>query len=185
VTRPRAYLAGPDVFLPDPKRAAAAKKELCLRYGIDGVFPLDAELDLGKLAPRDAGLAIGRANESLIRSCQLVIANLTPFRGPSADPGTAYEVGFARALGLPVFGYSNAATDFATRARAFVSERPDGLAIESFGLFDNLMLANAIEESGGALVAVAAPEAELHTSLAAFEKCLEAARRRLTASRTA
>ena len=39
-----------------------------------------------------------------MRSCQLCIANLTPFRGVSMDSGTAYEVGFMRALGRPVLG---------------------------------------------------------------------------------
>ena len=47
---------------------------------------------------------IAMRNETHIRSCQAVIANLTPFRGPSADVGTVYEVGFARALGLLIFG---------------------------------------------------------------------------------
>jgi nucleoside 2-deoxyribosyltransferase len=177
VTRPRVYLAGPEVFLPDPRRAAAAKKALCERYGFTGVFPLDAELDLSRLAPRDAALAIGSANQRLIRGCQLVVANLTPFRGPSADAGTVWELGFARGLGLPVFGYSNLAREFASRTRAFLREHPDGLAVESFGLADNLMLVHAIEESGGAFVRKSAPRAKRYTDLAAFEECLAAAAR--------
>ena len=54
-------------------------------------------------------MQISAGNEELIRSCRLLIANLTPFRGPSADVGTAYEIGFARALKLPVYAYSNVA----------------------------------------------------------------------------
>lgn len=175
MTRARVYLAGPDVFLPDPQRAGAAKKALCERHGFAGVFPLDADLELEGLPRRDAALAIGAANEALIRGCQLLVANLTPFRGPSADAGTVWELGFACGLGLTVFGYSNVARDFAARTRAFLREHPDGLALESFDLADNLMLVHAIEKSGGTFVAKATARAKRYTDLAAFEECLAAA----------
>jgi nucleoside 2-deoxyribosyltransferase len=124
VPLPRAYLAGPDVFLPAPLKFAQRKKDLCSRYGIEGVFPLDAVVDLDGAAPSEAALRISRANEGLIRTCQLVIAHITPFRGPSADVGTAYEIGFARALGLAIFAYSNVSKDFASRTAASVRVRP-------------------------------------------------------------
>ena len=57
-----------------------------------------------------------------MRSCDLLIANLTPFRGVSMDSGTAFEVGFMRALGRPVLGYTTA-TDTIGSAR-----RPIGSA---------------------------------------------------------
>lgn len=104
---PRVYLAGPDVFLIDPADLLGRKQRLCRRYGFLGLSPLDTEVNLRTSSKRSTGLAISNANEELIRSCQLLIANLTPFRGPSADVGTAYELGFARALGRPVFGYTN------------------------------------------------------------------------------
>ena len=63
---------------------------------------------------------IARRNEAQIRSCEALIANLTPFRGPSADAGTVFEVGFASALGLRMFGWSNDARPFAERTRAFL-----------------------------------------------------------------
>jgi nucleoside 2-deoxyribosyltransferase len=186
---PRVYLAGPDVFLPDPMAVAERKKQLCRAYGFEGVFPLDAELDLGALEPRAAGLAISRANEELIRGCQLLIAQVTPFRGPSADVGTAFEMGFARALGLPVYAYTNVQTDFTARTREFVRttrarsdqviEDPDGMAIENFGLADNLMLVGAVEHSGGALVGLDAPASSRFTGLVAFQQCLRLAKREL------
>ena len=37
----RVYLAGPDVFLPDPTARAAALKAVCARHGLIGVSPLD------------------------------------------------------------------------------------------------------------------------------------------------
>jgi len=180
-------LAGPDVFLPDPLAAAAAKKELCTAYGFEGVFPLDAELDLTGVGPHEAALRISRANEDLIRGCELMVAHVTPFRGPSADVGTAYEMGFARALGKRVFAYTNVEVDFPTRTERFVQrvrERPtgeredeNGLQIEAFGLDDNLMLIGAIEDSGGALFRATVPAGREFLDLEAFERCLSHARR--------
>ena len=102
MTPPRIYLAGPDVFLPDAAAVFDAKRKLCIDYGFVGVAPVDSETDLSLLPKRAAAMQISADNEDLIRSCNLLIANLTPFRGPSADVGTAYEIGFARALGLQV-----------------------------------------------------------------------------------
>ena len=94
-----------------------------------------------------------------------MIANLTPFRGPSADAGTVYEVGFARALGRVVFGYTNSAAPFTQRTLDYASTHGgaiaspgriwrdgDGLLIEQFRRFDNLMIEGGLIGSGGALV---------------------------------
>lgn len=152
------YLAGPDVFLPDADAVAARKKAICAAHGLQGVFPTDpVGIDDAGLTPH---MRIYRANEAHLRACAAVIANLTPFRGPSADPGTAYEVGFMRALGRPVFGYSNDARPFVARSIAHAGDAAwrdadgawfdgDGLLIESFGLVDNLMLDCGILAAGG------------------------------------
>ena len=118
-----------------------------------------------------------------MQSCDAMIVNLTPFRGPSADVGSAYEMGFMRALGRPIFAYSNDSRLFPERVRAFCGDavrlRPtgehedlDGMAIEPFGLHDNLMLAGGIAASGGCLITETAPPTERYTSLAAFERCV-------------
>ena len=39
--RPRVYLAGPDVFLPNAAEVAAAKQAVCGKLGLDGVHPFD------------------------------------------------------------------------------------------------------------------------------------------------
>ncbi|HEU5322032.1 MAG TPA: nucleoside 2-deoxyribosyltransferase [Methylomirabilota bacterium] len=186
---PRVYLAGPDVFLPEPAAMARAKQELCAAYGLVGVSSLDNEIDVSALPRRQAGLAIGAANEATIRSCQALVANLTPFRGPSADVGTAYELGFARALGLPVFAYTNAAGSFLQRTRAHarrVRKRRSGtledehhMALEDFDLADNLMLAAAVHATGAAVVVGRVPARRRFTDLSAFEECLRLAARHL------
>ncbi|MEL6298804.1 MAG: nucleoside 2-deoxyribosyltransferase [Pseudomonadota bacterium] len=155
VRRPRVYLAGPDVFLPDPMAAGRAKVRRADAHGLDGVFPLDAALELDGLAPDEKARRIALANEALMRSCDAAIANACPFRGVSMDSGTAFEVGFMRALGRPVVGYTHTAVPFADRSRAFRDraqltfdyDGPD-LEIEDFGLAENLMITVAMGESG-------------------------------------
>ncbi len=179
----RVYLAGPGVFLPDPRAYGAAKKAVCARYGFEGVFPLDAETPLNGLPPFEQGCRIAQVNEGLIRGCDFVIADITPYRGISADVGTAYEIGFARALGIPVQAYSNVKADFFARAQAAfgpeaISRDPlgrpqaGGMALEDFGMLDNLMLHGAFAAGGFTPLAEDVPEAEHYTSLAVFEKAI-------------
>ena len=181
---PRLYLAGPEVFLPDAAAVGAAKVALCVRHGFEGLFPLDAALDLSGLAKPAQARRISDANEGLMRSCAGLIANLTPFRGVSADSGTAFEVGFMRALGRPVFGYSNVLADYVERSQTFRAERlaqPDAdaanVAIEDFDGAENLMIEQAIIASGGRIERAAAARGHEMRDLAGFEASLLQARR--------
>lgn len=178
----RVYLAGPDVFLPDPVARGAALKWICAAHGLLGVFPLDelAGGDPPALAELSLPFQIARRNELHIDACGALIANLTPFRGPSADVGTVFEIGFMRALGRPVFGWSNVVAKFAARTRAFVGSDgttdPDGLLVEDFGLADNLMIEGGIAASGGAFFAGDVRPEALWQDLAMFERCVAAVR---------
>src|SRR5262249_34213258 len=105
---PRVYLAGPEVFLADPSAIGDRKRAICARHGLLGIFPGAAEPPRAPaLAPQLFALAISQAMEAAMRSCDAMIVNLTPFRGVSADVGSAYEMGFMRGLGRPVFGYTH------------------------------------------------------------------------------
>jgi nucleoside 2-deoxyribosyltransferase len=180
----RVYLAGPEVFLPNAGEIGAAKRAICERHGLVGVFPADEEdAPDPALTLRERALAISRAMERVMRSCDAMIVNLTPFRGPSADVGSAFEMGFMRALGRPIFGYSNDARLFLERVTAICGgvirlrpkgehEDADGMAIEPFELHDNLMLVGGIIGSGGTIIAETTAYAERYTSLAAFERCV-------------
>ena len=171
------YLAGPDVFLPDAADRSERLKLVCTRHGLTGVFPLDTLPDepacWASLAP---ARAIALRNEAHIRRADAMIANLTPFRGPGADGGTAYELGFAHGLGCPVFGWSNVAEPYLGRCRGWpgavlrdgVWRDPDGLEVEAFDLADNLMLACALTG-----IVVAAPSVtDPWSDLVAYEQCV-------------
>lgn len=170
------YLAGPDVFARDVPAVAAAKKSICARHGFVGVFPSElAPLD-ASLPPLEQGLAIHDALEQGMRACDALVADMTPFRGPSMDVGTAFEIAYVRALGRPVFAYSASPEAFESRVAAHFGGRttrradgmlegPDAFAIEEFGMHENLMLDGCVRRSTGVLA----------TGADAFERCIAAA----------
>ena len=190
----RVYLAGPEVFLVNARDVGARKRAICARHGLEGVFPADEEAPCDPaMPPRDCALAISRAMEAAMRRCSAMIVNLTPFRGVSADVGSAYEMGFMRALGRPIFAYTHDERPYYDRVAATCPDAPrhrpsgdpedtDGLAIEHFGQHDNLMLTGGIVASGGCLLTASAPQAERYTSPAAFERCVAEAAARLAAA---
>lgn len=177
----RIYLAGPEVFLPNALEIGDRKKQLCDAYNFTGIFPCDRKINTQGLTPHEAGLSISRANEELIKTCDLVIANITPFRGPSLDVGTAFEIGFARAQGLVIFAYSNVASLYTERVAAdpAFGVHQDGevmrdqhdMLLEEYHMIDNLMIDGGVLYSGGSLTTISACE-ELYTDLRGFEKCL-------------
>ena len=175
-----AYLAGPDVFLPDAREHARRKVEICARHGIVGRPPLNEDVDSLRAMPdEEAWRTIFRKDVALMEACGVVIANLTPFRGPSADAGTLVEVGWFLGRGRPVFGYSNSAEPFAERSRRQVRAVPDpmpGLSVEGFGLPDNLMVPGAVLDGGGHPM-VLPPDGRDRPfdALDVFERCVEVA----------
>lgn len=180
----KVYLAGPEVFLPDALEVLAAKAALAREMGFEPVTPLDNQIADGA-TPFDTGMAIYLSNKALMDGCDAVIANLTPFRGPSGDVGTAFEVGYMTARGARVLVYSNSVLGhFAGTRDEYYEGRvsqgpngqhrgPDGIALENFGMFDNVMLHGAAEESGGVFVHAAPDEDALYRDLTAYRRCLE------------
>ena len=183
----RIYLAGPEVFMADRGASVGAEKRaICAAHGLVGVLPVEeGEPPAG--GARDPGwFGLYRGNEELMCGCDALIANLTPFRGPSADPGTVFELGFMRGLGRPVFGYSNTAARFGSRTSAALGsaarrradggwEDAEGMAVEDFDLHDNLMLEGGIRASGGVFVAEAVPAERRWGELSGFARCVSAA----------
>jgi nucleoside 2-deoxyribosyltransferase len=147
VTRPRVYLAGPDVFRSDAEQHFALLVAVCEKLGIEALSPFDELID-ASTSPQ----AIYEANMEHLRRADGVIANLAPFRGAEPDSGTVFEVGVAIALGLPVVGYGVRGT-YAERLEARQPlERVHGIlrdaddqVVEDFGLPLNLMLASSVQ----------------------------------------
>lgn len=177
IDRPSVYLAGPEVFLSDAAALGAAKQSICAAHGLVGLFPAEATDALGRLdhlPPPDRGQRFFEAITAQIDRCVAVIANMTPFRGPSTDVGTAWEIGYAYARGLPVFAYTNSAVHYGERVTA------DGMVVEAFDLADNLMLEASVVASGGVVERHDAAARHLTGAAAialldGFEPCVERA----------
>ena len=179
------YLAGPDVFLPDAVAIGQRKRDICERHGVTGLYPLDTAVDL---SARDASLQIFMELEAMMDAADAIIANLTPFRGPGADPGTVYELGYMAGRRKPCFGYCNDPAPYAERVTRFTQVTSaadkrlvdcDGLTVEDFGLPDNLMMIHALELHGSPLVMPQVRPADIWHDLTAFEVCVRLAARKL------
>jgi nucleoside 2-deoxyribosyltransferase len=174
------YLAGPDVFLPDAVDVGRRKCAICERYGVSGLYPLDNSVNL---AAAEASFLIFGGNEAMMDAADAIIANLTPFRGPGADSGTAYELGYMAGRGKLCLGYSNDPATYAERVREFtdVNSRhgelldAQGLAVEDFELTDNLMMIHALQVHGCELVTPRYRPADVWRDLTAFESCMRLA----------
>jgi nucleoside 2-deoxyribosyltransferase len=185
----RVYLAGPEVFLPDARAQLDRKITLTRAAGLVPVAPGDVAI--AEMPDHHArALEISRIDEELMLSADAIIANLTPFRGVGADPGTCYELGFMCARGKATYAYTNVADNHFLRISTYYGRRllpdangrrrgPDGLAAEDYSMIDNLMLHAGIERRGGAIVVGDAPPEAIYTDLAAFERVLAMAAKAL------
>ncbi len=150
------YLAGPDVFRENAIEHLNGLKELCKQYKFEGLAPLDNVIEIpecDKFTPKHSNL-IFKANFDLIKECDVIIANIVPFRGACIDDGTAWEIGCGFAFGKKIYGYSELYTrtlvDITDRYRGSMGDYDDEyVIIENFGNGVNLMICDSIKESGG------------------------------------
>ncbi len=174
------YLAGPDVFLPNAVEVGRRKVEICAGYGFEGLFPLDQDDSV-----KEGAADIFLANRRLMDRADAGIFNLSPFRGSGSDAGTAFELGYMFSRSKLVYGYANSSHNYLDRVEA--THGPlvgrdgrrwdrDGLLVEDFGLYDNLMLVRSIREAGGVLSLI---EEDSLAAFGAFEACLREMKVRL------
>ncbi len=177
----KVYLAGPDVFLPDAIEVGRRKKALCERYGFVGLFPFDNEIP--KQTRKRADRLIFEANLAMMEQADAGVFNLTPFRGPSADVGTVFELGLMSGLRKPVFGYTTvlapllARVSGARRGEHGGWQDKDGYSVEDFGNADNLMIDGCLAREGNGIVR--ADGGGRLDDLEVFEACLRLAAERL------
>jgi nucleoside 2-deoxyribosyltransferase len=146
--KPEIYLAGPEVFLPDPLARATELKRICADLGAVGRFPLDNQAAVASADPDQMAANISAADEALVRQCDALVANMTPFRGPSMDCGTAYEMGLAKGLGKLVVAWTADPRRYSEKVALATPLRADGewfrdqqeMLVRDFGLRDNLMM---------------------------------------------
>jgi nucleoside 2-deoxyribosyltransferase len=178
----KVYLAGPDVFFPDGAQIAARKKEICRYHGLVGLFPLDNEIKANRSNGSTLFREIFYGNTKMMDQADAIIANLTPFRGPSADVGTVYELGYMIARGKCCLGYTNVNTTYKERVaespglqRTAETNRPRDVNdqfVEDFGLADNLMIVEALASRGQPLALPETTPTDRWQDLTTFEVCV-------------
>lgn len=138
--KPAVYCAGPWVFSPSPEEIGSQLSRLCDAAGLVAVLPFEGAPDQ---RPPDAA-TIYNGNITRITQVDAVVADISAFRGPHMDPGTAMEIGFAAALGKPVFAYTNSPGPLIQRIRCESTSTgwrdAHGRLVEDFGLPENLMI---------------------------------------------
>ncbi|TCF97563.1 nucleoside 2-deoxyribosyltransferase [Paraburkholderia strydomiana] len=164
----RIYLAGFDVFRADALEYGRSLQRLCASLGFEGLYPLDA-IAPANLSPHDKAAWIYRVNVAAIRRADVVMANVADFRGVGEpDSGTAFEIGFAAALGKPIWAYRDDLSALRERVPCIATVLGDvcerGYLVEDFGLPLILMLACAAQiVEGGPLAclhAIADPQSK-------------------------
>jgi len=161
--KPKLYLAGPDVFLPEPLAHAEKQRALCEQYGFTPLHPVDngpadgnhsvaaltrlyAASRLYRTDPRPALMALPSeqmrcamqiylGNIKYVRECDIVVANCNAFRGALVDDGTAYELGLGHGLGKPTYGYiASALTEVQNVLKRYpCTIQADGVPIDQDG----------------------------------------------------
>jgi len=178
------YLAGPEVFLPDARAILDAKADLTRVYGFEPICPGDLTIPPAP-TKHQFGLNISDVDEGFMNRADGIIANLTPFRGIAADPGTVFELGYMCGAAKIVACYTNVAATHYERSADFYGGQihvgedgrkraPDGTMLEDFEMIENLMLHGSVERRGGPVRVHAADPERLWTDVTAFEQCLKA-----------
>jgi nucleoside 2-deoxyribosyltransferase len=171
--RPRIYLAGPMIFYPDPETTFDQMKAICRRHGLLGVSPLDNQNGLeGKSTDRALLEQVITADMELMDTLDGGLFCLDGFRrSPEMDPGTAFEVGYMRALKKPLAGWTSDPRDYPAKVRDYFRDTfglalvatepgskgatsgttrdPDGILVHSENCLQNAMIDVGIATAGG------------------------------------
>lgn len=131
------YIAGFSVFAKNAKEIGERHKKICEKYGFEGLYPLDNEIE-DDCPKWELAEKIFAANLRLIDQADYVVADLNPFRGKCMDDGTAFEIGYATANDKQIYGFIE---DERPLVEKIGTEDENGYRVEDFGLPLNLMIA--------------------------------------------
>lgn len=157
------YIAGPDVFLPNASEVLNQKKDICTKYNMIGLSPMDQFL---RLQETYQGLELAQKiyeyDVKLIEDCDIIVANCNPFRLALVDDGTSYEIGHGRAIGKTIYGYVTqkrplpeivqSRIPLKVHVSGYLMDQDGYLVNEDFGNTVNLMIEFSIISSGGKLI---------------------------------
>ena len=102
VRKPVVYLADFEMFLPSCPETVEYWKKTCDKYGLIGLFPGDGD---PVLPGENFWQRVFDHDVNYMRQSDMCIAQLDDWRGHEADSGTAFELGYFVALGMPAYGF--------------------------------------------------------------------------------
>lgn len=101
----KAYLAGPSVFLEEAEKHLVEMQNIFeKKSGIKASTPFDNKIEMTK-SKIDNAKKIRESNIELIRKSDFIVADINRFRGEEPDSGTAFEIGYAAAIGKKIILY--------------------------------------------------------------------------------
>jgi nucleoside 2-deoxyribosyltransferase len=172
-------------------------RSLCREQGLVGVAPHDNQIGLEHLPPGKPLLEqIVRADIELMQQLEAAVFCLDGFRrGPEMDAGTAFEIGYMKALGKPIAGWTRDPRTYPVKVADFLRNvfgvelvtttaalvggtsgllrDPDGILVHSEGCVQNAMIHVGIELAGGDIVANADWETAFRGAVVSVARQLE------------
>ncbi|MEG0868980.1 MAG: nucleoside 2-deoxyribosyltransferase [Hafnia sp.] len=151
------YLAGFDVFRQDSIEHGERLKALASEHGLVGLYPLDNKIPgingdgvlvgdtLVPITKHEIAKKIAFANIELIKRCDALVANANSFRGHEPDSGTMFEIGYAIALGKPVYLYLSDLRPMIDKVPNVNGVDEQGYTVEDFNFPVNLMMAGTAD----------------------------------------
>jgi nucleoside 2-deoxyribosyltransferase len=148
----KVYIAGPDVFRKNGMEVLDSKKYLCEEVEYEGLTPFDKKFDFTNKTNAEIRHVIYSNNVSLMKECDIIIADMNNFRHNEQDSGTIFEIGFGSALGKPIYIYSDDDRLLLDRTLDNVKNPEtvgnlvyddNGFEIENFGVGYNLMISES------------------------------------------
>lgn len=133
------YLAGQDVFRNINDKTINNNIKLCYEYGF---IPIDPS------CVPESPLSIFKKCINEIDTCDIIIANLNPFRGKLVDDGTSFEIGYGYSKKKIIFGYTQYCNTPLINQYEGDEEFP---IVESMGNCVNSMLYGSIINTSGCI----------------------------------
>lgn len=165
--KPSVYLAGPDIFRKDAASFAQWQREICEKYGVRAIHPMDNNLNIDLNGdPRTERAKVYAADVGQMLEADVICANMNSFRGSEPDSGTCFEAGFFagwnKALEIigkalpqkPMYGYVDSPDSYHQKAEKWNAEHPTETAIGSdwcispVDMHVNLMMEVPMEATG-------------------------------------
>lgn len=168
--RPRVYVASPDRFRVDAADYYRGVKELGAGYGWQVLTPLDDVPGVERVVGEDrwaSAYSTFDRCQQLVRSCDVIIADLNDYHGLEPNSDTSFECGFGFQLGKRLFGYMSDTRRMIDRipnlGPQFAHADLAGAKAETFDYPINLMFASSMPIFEGKLEDIAGQVAALLT----------------------